>query len=309
MPISTEHHTATVTDSDDPEKRGRIKVSCAGLLGDEESPLPMWVDPVGQWGWFIVPDVGELVEVVVVAGSGEDEQPGQMSIDNLDVQWRGARHYGNEEGDAPTPVPEDFTATNYGKRRGFATPGGHVLLFDDTEGDQKVSLTWHQEGKYSFISFDKTGGIILSTHSKHLIQLDAENGEIKIWDQHGNMYVSDEDRVLIFQKDSNSIEMKADGNITVLAQAGLTVNGKVAHINTGEVILGEGLATSIVDFVMKGTTFNALLTPLLAALSTGSIVADPQAPMASTWAKAVAAAATAMSGSLATSLSLSVKTK
>jgi len=254
MSIRTEHYPAKVTDSDDPEKRGRIKVACAALLGDEESPLPMWVEPVPQWGWFIVPDVGEIVEVEVVTGSSEDEQPGQMAIDNLNIRWQGQRHYGNEEGDAPTPVPEDFTASNYGKRRGFATPGGHVLLFDDTEGDQKVSLTWHQDGKYSFISFDKSGGIILSTHSKHLIQLDTESGEIKIWDQHGNIYRSDASGVLIFQKDSNSIEMGSDGNITVLAQSGVTVNGKVAHLNAGEVILGEGLAASITEFAVLGVS-------------------------------------------------------
>jgi hypothetical protein len=278
MGLLTEHYPAVVTDSDDPQKRGRIKVACAALLGDEDSPLPMWVEPVPQWGWFVVPDVGEIVEVEVTTGSSEDEQPGQMSIDNLDIQWRGQRYYGNTEGDAPTPVPEDFTATNYGKRRGFATPGGHVLLFDDTEGDQKVSLTWHQDGKFSFMSVDKTGGIILSTHSKHLIQLDAENGEIKIWDQHGNMYVSDANRVLVFQKDSNSIEMKSDGNITVLAQSGVTVNGKVCHLNTGEVILGEGLAAAITEFAVLGTTLMTWLTTHIhSGVTTGPGASGPPA--------------------------------
>jgi len=307
MTISTETYPATVADTDDPEKRGRIRVKCAQLLGDEDAPLPMWVSPLMDWGWFIVPDVGEIVDVEVVTGSSEDEQPGQMSIDNLDVRWKGRRYYGNEEGDQPTPIPEDFTASNYGKRRGFATPGGHVMLFDDTEGQQKVSLTWHQAGKYSFMSVDKDGSITLSTHSKHLILMDAKTGEMKIWDQHGNMYVSDANRVLVFQKDSNSIELKSDGNITVLAQAGWMISGKASHLNTGEVFLGEGLPATFAEFALKGTTFSSLLGALLTVMATGTAVTDPASVM--TWVKAVGAAAGTMLGSLSTSVSTSVKLK
>ena len=70
--MTTQTFDATVTNIEDPEKRGRIEVSCAGLLGDEDSTLPMWVEPNTDWGWFYVPDVGELVEIEHVSSTSDD---------------------------------------------------------------------------------------------------------------------------------------------------------------------------------------------------------------------------------------------
>ena len=93
MSINIAKYWATVTNNVDPENRGRISVACVGLLGDEETELPMFVEPVHDWGWFYIPDVGELVEIEVIESSDEDEQHGQMSIDNLDIKWRSKRDY------------------------------------------------------------------------------------------------------------------------------------------------------------------------------------------------------------------------
>jgi hypothetical protein len=150
MSHTIERYIATVTDNEDEENRGRIKVACTQLLGDEETELPDFIEADFSWGWFVVPDVGEQVEIEFVTSTETDEISGQAllegGIDN--IKWRMIRPYTDEELDGestnvPAPIHPDF-AENY-KRRGFATPLGHILLFDDTEGATKIFLTWCKE--------------------------------------------------------------------------------------------------------------------------------------------------------------------
>lgn len=252
--IHTETYPAKVVGTDDPEKRGRIRVACAGLMGDEESELPEWVEPAPAWGWFIVPDVGEVVEIEVVVGSSEDEQQGQASIDNLDAKWRGARHYGNTEGEQPTPINADFL-TNYGKRRGFATPGGHTFIFDDTDGNRRINLTWTNEnGEHGFVSIDQDGSLIVGTKTGHTIYLNSKEGELSIVDQHGNLYSSDKDGIKIVDKDGDLIDIKG-GNIQILAASGVTVSCKDVVLDAGKVQLAGSPA---IEALVLGTAFLAL---------------------------------------------------
>lgn len=182
---TTERYPATVTSNDDPDQLGRVRVNCAGLAGDEEGELPMWVEPALDWGWFLIPDVGEIIEVEVNTGSEQDESFQQASIDNLDIKWRGVRFYGNEDADEPTPINEAFT-TNYGKRRGFATPAGHYFIFDDKEDDTKIIVNWVQkkdagEEEISQIVMSKDS-IKVSYLKKHTIELKDNELEIKLGD-------------------------------------------------------------------------------------------------------------------------------
>ncbi len=170
--ISTATYPAKVTFNADPDKRGVIRVACVGLMGDEDTEVPVDVEPVHDWGWFVVPDIGELVEIECVEGSSEDEQKGQASIDNLDLKWRSARYYGNDEGDTPTPINETFTSKNYGKRRGFATPIGHVLMFDDTKGAEEITLSWNDGS--ALLTFDAKGSVTIKNKAGATIVLDAE---------------------------------------------------------------------------------------------------------------------------------------
>lgn len=182
--VTTEKYPAVVSSTEDPEQRGRLKVTCAALTGDEESDLPEWVEPSPDWGWFVIPEVGEVVEIEVVTGTIEDESYGQASIDNLDARWRGVRFYGNEEGQAPTPINPEFL-TNYGKRRGFATPLGHYIIFDDTAGAPKIVLTWVKNvdagaEEISQLIIDTDGTTKMAVLGKHSIHLKANELEVKL---------------------------------------------------------------------------------------------------------------------------------
>lgn len=174
--LYTATYPAKVTFNKDPKKRGAIRVACIGIIGDDETEIPLDVLPVHAWGWFFVPDIGEIVEIECIEGSSEDEQHGQASIDNLDLKWRSARHYGNDEGDTPTPINPAFTSKNYGKRRGFATPAGHIFMFDDTEGQEEITLSW-KDGS-AFITFDPKGTITLQNKAGASIVMDATADKI-----------------------------------------------------------------------------------------------------------------------------------
>lgn len=182
MSLSTATYPATVTFNDDPDKRGIIRVACIGLMGDEETEVPIDVEPVHDWGWFYIPDIGELVEIEVIEGSSEDEQKGQMSIDNLDIKWRSARYYGNQEGQTPTSINALFTEENYGKRRGFSTPAGHVVMFDDKEGSEEIRISW-KDGT-SYIQIDKSGQMTFANKDGATIVLNSD-GSIVITNKAG----------------------------------------------------------------------------------------------------------------------------
>lgn len=201
-----EKYPATVTSNEDPDKRGRVKVNCPGIVGDEEGELPMWIEPVLDWGFFAIPDVGEIIEIEVETGLEQDESFAQSSIDNLNARWRGARFYGNEDGDEPTKINDIFTANQ--KTRGFATPLGHYLIFDDTEDTPIVTLTWVKkkdagEEDISQITFTNDS-IKLSYLKKHSIEL--KDGEIEI-------KLSDGAGLKITGKDGDAETVLGDGGV------------------------------------------------------------------------------------------------
>lgn len=242
-----ETHTATVTSTDDPEQRLRIRCSCVGILADEDGELPMWIEPELDWGWVLIPDVGEIVEIVVSAQDITDDSFGQSSIDAPNVRWRGARHWSDRaDGENPRPVPNDFK-TNYGKRRGFVTPAGHIFLFDDTNGAEKINISHYsqKDQKHSFISIDEDGSIVLSNKNGSLIYLNAAQAQIAIIDEHGNSYTTDEDGIRLIDKNSNIVEMKS-GDVTILSQGNVTAMGNNFNAKTATYTLGDGAAQSTV---------------------------------------------------------------
>lgn len=186
MITSTERYVARVVNNNDPEKRGRIEVVCPDWTGSNKKTISTWIEPVYEWGFFIVPDIDELVEIEIIVRAPTDITPKAASIWNPVIRWRGKRFWGGEssgEGSPiPRPIPEDFTSTNYGKRRGFCTPAGHVLMFDDTEGSEQVKLTWTNGDDSSFLLLEKDGSVTLQGKAGTVVFIKADgkiylNGE------------------------------------------------------------------------------------------------------------------------------------
>lgn len=253
--MRTEKFQAKVSANDDPEKRARIKVTCPDFIGDPEAVLPDWIEPVLDWGFFLIPDVDELVEIEIVTGTDDDEVPGQSMILDPHIRWRGKRYY-HESEEAPTSIHDDFTSTNYGKRRGFATPAGHILLFDDTEGGERVNLTWHAErngeDKFAYLSMDPDGSVVIGNANGSLIYLDAKNGGISIIDENGNVMASDSSGMRMIDKHGNIVDLK-DGAIQIMSRGSVVVNAKTVDLQAGEVRVGK-------DAVEKAVLGDKMLT-------------------------------------------------
>lgn len=205
-----ETYRATVTGTEDPEKRGRIKVTSAQAMGSTDADLPMWIEHVSVWGWFYVPDVGETVEIVMATAGDQDEGFAQMSLEEPDVRWRGTRMWTTEDADLPRPVPKEFTEKNYGKRRGFATPHGHMILFDDTENDSVVTITWNGKAgntdEQSRLHMDEVGSLCISNKNGSMVYLNAPGGKIEIIDEHGNLITMETGKITLA---ADTVDVKA----------------------------------------------------------------------------------------------------
>lgn len=268
--IQTEKHEAVVADNADPENRLRIKVRCAGLLGSEGAVFQRWCEPCLDWGFVVVPDVGEQVEIEVTATSSLDESPGQAFLEAPNVRYRGKRFYGPD-----TPISAFFTEANYGKRRGYATPGGHVLMFDDTDGARKINLAWYSGtgNEYSMVSVDESGSIIASTKDGSMLYLNVKNGEASLIAKDGTMLSFNSDGFNLIDKNSNIVKSKGN-DVQVLAQNSLTVSGKNVLLDAGKTQVGSQTAA---EGVVKGTTYLTGENVFLAALNTfiGTIAPPP----------------------------------
>lgn len=263
MPLIREKYPAQVTKNEDPLKRGRVKVTCVGLMGDHETELPDWIEPATDWGWFVVPDIGELIDIECIASNDQEENAKyQAFLENPDLRWCGTR-YQSPEGGTPRPPNDLMTDTNYGKRRGFATPMGHILMFDDTAGKQMLTLSWHRGTplEYSQLTMNEDGSILLLDRSGNMINMNAKEGveNITIVDKNSNVVALDSSGLKLIDKFSNIIEMKS-GVIQVLSQGDVVVNAtKAVEVKAPGVLLGDGADQKAV----RGDALNTYLTSTL----------------------------------------------
>ncbi len=200
MPTVTERYEAVVSSIEDDENRGRFKVKCVGLMGDADTELPIFVDFVPNWGEFIVPEVGEIVEIEVVVSTDRDEIFGQASIEALSPVWRGKRFITDVELDKPTiPIPglpddgsiatpphDELVSENYGRRRGWSTPHGLLFMFDDEE--PRISILWVKDrldpgeapdpDKSTRVELQSDGSFVVNVFNKHKLTVGAD-GKLK----------------------------------------------------------------------------------------------------------------------------------
>ncbi len=196
MPNIVERFEAVVTSVDDPENRGRFKVKCVGLMGDLKTDLPFFVELVPDWGWFVIPEVGEQVEIEVIVATDRDEIFGQATVEALNPVWRGKRFITDVELDRPpfpipgqdddgsvaTPPHDDLVSENYGLRRGWSSPHGLLLMFDDKE--PRISLLWVKDRldpgeapdplKSTRVEVQSDGSFVVKVLGQHTLTLGAD---------------------------------------------------------------------------------------------------------------------------------------
>ncbi|MGB7451525.1 MAG: phage baseplate assembly protein V [Lysobacterales bacterium] len=217
-------YRGNVTDCDDPEMRGRIKVTVPSVLGDSESQWAEAVFPYGggsDFGFVAVPPVDSLVIVEFL--EGDPSAPVWTG-----TFWRSA----NE-------VPGEHTGQQV---KLMKTESGHRLVFDDTDGSETVTL---HSATDAVITMNHEGSIDLTDQSGAHVTIDAAAGEIVIEDANGNS--------ITLSSSGISCE-DASGNQIVTSAGGVEVKGTTINIEGQSVTVGGPGGEPLV----KGQTFMAM---------------------------------------------------
>jgi uncharacterized protein involved in type VI secretion and phage assembly len=141
-------YPALVTDVQDPDGQGRVKVSLPFVNSDEGPQAAAWarlatfMAGADRGSWFI-PDVNDEVLVAFLAGDARHPVV-------IGALWNGV--------DAP---PETMDADN--NLRSITSRSGHRLLFDDTAAAERVVLK--TAGGHRLTLDDASGGTVTLEHS------------------------------------------------------------------------------------------------------------------------------------------------
>lgn len=229
-----------VLDNRDPLQRGRIRIDHP-LLGET-----VWVNYLRTPSSFNIPSIGDVVYVECDVGEGTHP-----------VAW-GNIVTGN---DTDIEIPDTFKR-DIPTNRGFFTPGGHLIEFDDgvanlnkelddtdfTTENRGIRFT-STAGNIFHINEDEDGSnqsIIIQDVSGNIIKLDYSENKLTI-DSKGAMDIlAAEDKTeTIGGNETKSVQGNADntvaGNlsITVTGNATVEADGNVVLKGTGQTEVGD----------------------------------------------------------------------
>lgn len=173
QPLAPHVYIGIVTQIDDPEKLGRVKVKLPTLFADDESFWARLVMPMAgrERGFLTIPEVND--EVLVAFEGGDPTRP--YILGGL---WS-----------AQDPLPEGTRDVLDGSggvnQRLWRSRSGHLFVFDDGDGQESIQI------------IDKTGKnhiIITSSDNKLDVQLE---GDIAVTSRTGKISVSAEKDITI----------------------------------------------------------------------------------------------------------------
>jgi uncharacterized protein involved in type VI secretion and phage assembly len=181
-----------VTDLDDPEKLGRVRVRLPHLA-DAVSDWCRIVTPLGgkDRGWFLRPEKDD--EVLLAC---EFTDPRRIHV--IGGMW--------SKVDLPPADDGKKTDNNW---RFFRSRSGHMLKFDDTSGAERIEITG--KGGKQQIVIDVSGTKIQVTCSSGDIELSAPDGKLSI--------------------NAKTVEIKSSKTMTIQAGDSMTVKGQTVAIN------------------------------------------------------------------------------
>ncbi|TKB25860.1 phage tail protein [Desulfopila sp. IMCC35006] len=219
-------YRAVVVDNQDPQKRGRLKLRIPSVLAEQNSDWALPCLPYGgldQQGLFFIPDID--AQVWVEFEEGDISRP----------IWVGT--FWQQQSDTPEDAVKEEPTT-----RMIQTSSGHILQFDDEEGEERFRL-YHPADAEMII--DKQGTITLNDASGAVLRMDAASSEVVVEDANGN--------VMTMNSSGTKVE-DANGNVIEMAAAGITAEAPKIVLQSGQVHLGgEGG-----EPVIKGQSFLSL---------------------------------------------------
>jgi uncharacterized protein involved in type VI secretion and phage assembly len=191
--------TGVVTNNQDPDKLGRVRVSFPWLSDDDESWWARVATPMAgdQRGLYLLPEVDD--EVLVVFEHGDVRFPYVIG-----ALW------------STNVPPPETNEEGSNDRRVLKSRSGHIVRLDDTDGDEKIEIVDKDE-KNSIVVSTANGTITISADSD--IQITSANGKLKL----------SANGVEITSQAGVSIEASAD--LDVKASGQLNAKGSMVNIN------------------------------------------------------------------------------
>lgn len=247
---------ATISDNQDPQFRGRIRVSCPLVYGRNQGSGELVVSPwalpcfpfggSGDMGSFAVPPIGSGVWiefeqgdpdkpvwvgswVQCPSGSGTEAPKEAVTKEGSGNRfvWNNEAGTGPED-DAPIPdsSPDHKDPTNYVWR----SSKGHTVEIDDTDNQLKIKITDKSGQFLLFRPEDVTGGgpkILLKGAWGQYILVNGKTGESKIEfkDKSGNIITLDaEDGSVHVENAAGDYIDMTDGIMNIFARTDVNIN-------------------------------------------------------------------------------------
>lgn len=154
-----------VTNNQDPDGLGRVKVRFPWLSPDHESTWARVVAPMAgnDRGFYTLPEVDD--EVLVAFEHGRVELPYVLG-----ALWNGKDKPPADNGDGENNI------------RVFKSRSGHIVRLDDTEGSEKIEII-DAKGKESLV-FDTAANTITLTAEKDVV-IESKDGMVKLTGKKG----------------------------------------------------------------------------------------------------------------------------
>lgn len=203
-----------VTNNNDPDKLGRVKLKFPWLAEDVESTWARVASPAAgaKRGLFAIPEVND--EVLVAFEHGLLDRPFVL----------GGLWNGKDEVPPNTAKPADV--------RSLTSRAGHVIRLDDTQQAEKIEIV-SSKGNAKIVLDAAKGTITISTDAD--LVLESRNGAVKITGSSielkavkGPVKV---DGVDVEVKATASLKQEASGTAELKANGPLTLRGATVNIN------------------------------------------------------------------------------
>ncbi|MDH4233461.1 MAG: phage baseplate assembly protein V [Nitrospirota bacterium] len=186
-----------VTNNQDPDKLGRVKVKFPRISGEDESNWARVISFMAgkERGAFFLPEVDD--EVLVAFEYGDINMP--YIIGSL---WNGV------------DKPPETNTDGKNNKRVIKSRSGHIIRLNDEDGKEKIEII--DKSEKNLISIDTKENKITISSDKD-IEISARNGKVKIEAKDIEIKSSASTKV----EASAGMDLKASGNMTV---KGATVN-------------------------------------------------------------------------------------
>ncbi|HTQ09535.1 MAG TPA: VgrG-related protein [Fimbriimonadaceae bacterium] len=210
-----------VTDNQDPDNLGRIKVQYPWLMDDTSFWARMASPMAGNnRGIYYLPEVGD--EVLVAFEHGDIHSPYMIG-----ALWNGQ----------DSPVEPNSSAVNGGVvHRVIKTRAGHTIMLDDTNGQELVKVTSHA-GHYVLIDDGNKKIVIADSAESEKMTIDISSGDVE-WVCNGNFKITANQKVQIQGQTGIDIstpaqvQISGDSSGSFTSSGTISISGSMVNINS-----------------------------------------------------------------------------